>query len=62
MERLDAAIIGHSVYREWCTVLSAVGKAELGWVSPNSRAFLPAFTDIEKGSQLVPLGHRQLWS
>jgi hypothetical protein len=34
MERLDCAIIGRSVHRGLCTVLSAVGKAELGWVFP----------------------------
>ena len=32
MERLDGVIIGRSIYREWRAVLSAVGKAELGWV------------------------------
>ena len=34
MERLDGAIIGRSIYRERCAILSAVGKAELGWVFP----------------------------
>ncbi len=34
MERPDGAIIGRSVYWEWCSILSAVGKAELSWVFP----------------------------
>ena len=34
MKRLDGAIIGSSVYREWRSILSAMGKAELGWVFP----------------------------
>ena len=34
MERPDAAIIGSSVYWEWRSILSTMGKAELGWVFP----------------------------